>query len=213
MRYKTTLFTIAALLLFVSSCGQRQPKTVNERVLTELGISSDDLSGDTYRMEASEGALDCDGMDDASNPAPPPPNMIVGTWRAPAKRGHIAYLEIYVDGMAGLYLGDADSDQLYEIYRGTVLAVGDNPDEICLEMVFDLNWYIYESEDGAPVTGVPDTYKGIYTLRHYWDDDKQMLHVKANDDADPLFGRKELNMEWSPKTEDSGCMVNVESEG
>jgi len=150
-----------------------------------------------------------DDPDETSDPAPP--GNIVGTWRAPTKPNHVAYLEIDIDGIAGLYLGDANSDQLYEIYRGTVLTVSDNPDEIMIAMDFDLNWYIYESENGAPITGVPDSYKGTYTLRRYWADDKEMLHVIANDDASPLFGKKELKMEWSPKTEDSGHMVDLES--
>jgi len=153
--------------------------------------------------------------DDASNPAPPPPNIIVGTWRAPVKPGHVAYLEIDVDGMSGLYLGDADSNELYEIYRGVVWPADDVDMEgedvdYLIKMDFDLSWYIYES-DGAPITGVPASYKGTYTLRVFWDDDKHKLLLKANDDADPLFGRKELIMERSPKTEDSGHMVDLES--
>jgi len=144
-----------------------------------------------------------------SNPAPPPPDAIVGTWFAPAKRGHVAYLEIYADGMAGLYLGDDESDQLYEIYKGTVYPVEEGADEVILQMDFELNWYIYES-DGAPITGVPQSYNGEYTLRPELIDDRPGLSLKANDGADLLFGKKEMKMSWIHKSEDSGKMVEYE---
>jgi len=212
---KTIVTTITAMMLFTVSCGQGQPKAADASHNPDgfpSNITQADATSGTLMLEGftDMGAGDMDGDENEetySNPAPPPPDMVVGTWKAPTKRGYMAYLEIYEDGMAGLYLGDADSDQLYEIYQGTVLSVGDNLDEICMEMDFDLNWYIYESEDGAPIKGVPDSYKGAYTLRHYWDGDKQMLHLKANDGADPLFDKKELNMEWTPKTISGSSMI------
>jgi len=146
-----------------------------------------------------------------SDPVPPPPDIIVGTWRGPVKRGQVAYLEIHADGMAGLYLGDSDSDQLYEIYGGYVAPMlSDYGDQgpFYVDMDFDLEWYIYESEDGSPISGVPDTYRGTFTLHH----EQGGLHVSAIEGA-LLFGKRELKMEWVPKTLDGGQMVNVEGEG
>ena len=145
-------------------------------------------------------------------PADPPPEYVVGTWRAPVKQGHAAYLELFEDGIAGLYLGDDGSGQVYEIYRGLVScdpgSVSDTTAE--LEMQFTLDWYIYE---GGPVTGVPDTYRGTYTLRHGWEGDQQVLRVKANEGADPLFGESEMKMLWVPKTLRNDFMADVESMG
>lgn len=195
---KGIFFTITVvLLIFAVSCGQRY-KPAQEK--------EEGSSGKTYIVFEPIGE---DDMDYDSNPAPPPPDIVVGTWKAPAKLNHVAYLEIYVDGIAGLYLGDANSDQLYEIYRGTVLSVSENTNEISLEMDFDLEWYIYESEDGSPI-GVPDSYTGVYTLRHYTEGDKRMLHLTANDGADPLFGKKELKMELTPKTEGGSYMIDYQ---
>ena len=153
-----------------------------------------------------------------ANPAPPPPEILVGTWRAPAKRGQAAWLEIFEDGMAGLYLGDDESNQLYEIYRGGVyqaddVDIGGTGVDYLMDMEFSLDWYIYESDGGTPVTGVPDSYKGTYVLRHEWEGDQQVLYVKANDAADPLFGQKELKMLWVPLTLGGGSMVEIEAVG
>jgi hypothetical protein len=152
--------------------------------------------------------------------APPPPSIIVGTWKGVTKPYHVAYLEIYIDGAAGLYLGSDDCDQLYEIYRGGVLPASDSdyPDNISTNNEFDINlwfnldWYIYESDGGTPVTGVPNSYEGTYTMRHYWEGNKQILHVKTKGNADPLFGKKELKMEWTPKTINGGSMKDIENE-
>ena len=150
-------------------------------------------------------------------PAPPPPEILVGTWRAPVKRGHVAYLEIFEDGMAGLYLGDDESDQLFETYYGTVCQADDTDIEgtgvdYLMEMDFRLGWYIYETGDGTPVTGVPDSYSGTYTLRQEWEGDQQVLRVSTAE-GDDLYGKKELKMLWVPKTEGGGSMVDKEAVG
>jgi len=195
---KHIFITIVAGIILAASCGQH---TQNR------------TTADTENEPQQEVVQEANDMNGISNPAPPPPEIIVGTWKAPIKRGHVAYLEIFEDGMAGLYLGDANSDQIYEIYRGTVLSVGKNPNEISMEMEFELEWYIYESEDGSSIAGVPDSYKGIYTLRHYWEGNKQMLHLTANNGADPLFGKQELFMEWTRITANGDSMTEVISEG
>jgi len=147
-------------------------------------------------------------------PAPPPPGYIVGAWCAPVKRGHMAWLEIYVDGMAGLYLGDDESDQVYEIYNGLVSYEPGHVSEtsVELDMRFDLGWHIYESDDGSPVAGVPDSYKGTYILRHDWEGGQQVLHVTTKS-GDELFGQKELKLLWTPKTLEGGSMVDMEAMG
>ena len=156
------------------------------------------------------------GDDEPPNPAPPPPENIVGTWRAPVKRGQAAWLEIYEDGMAGLYLGDDGSDELYEIYRGAVCQAddtdvdGDGVDTL-MEMEFHLDWYIYESE-GGPVTGVPDNYAGVYNLRTEWEGGQHVLRLTAVE-GDALYGKKELKMLWAPKTCGGGNMVDIEAVG
>jgi len=193
---KHIFIAITAMIILAVSCRQHAQNRTTADMENEP------------QQEVVQEANDMNGI---SNPAPPPPEIIVGTWKAPVKRGHVAYMEIFEDGMAGLYLGDANSDQLYEIYRGTVLSVGKNPNEISMEMEFELDWYIYESEDGSSITGVPDSYKGIYTLRHYWEVNKQMLHLTANNGADPLFGKKELIMEWTRKTANGDSMTEVNS--
>ena len=148
-------------------------------------------------------------------PATPPPEYIVGTWRAPVKRGHAAWLEIYPDGMAGLCLGDSDSDQLYEIYRGTVSAGEECEYAVNVDMEFHLDWYIYETGDGTPVTGVPDAYSGSYGLSFVWEDDQQVLYVVvdtlADKNTDPLFDKSELKMLWTQKTLGGGRMVDAEA--
>jgi len=154
------------------------------------------------------------GMPEPQPPEPaiPPPGFIVGTWRAAqAKPRHAAYLEIYEDGIAGLYLGDDESGQLYEIYRGLVACDPSQESETSWElyMRFDLDWYIYEGETDP----VPERYSGDYTLRHAWEGDQQVLHVKANEGADPLFGKSELKMLWAPKTQQGDFMADIESMG
>jgi len=150
-------------------------------------------------------------------PAVPPPEIVVGTWTGPVKRGHVAWLEIYPDGMAGLYLGDDESDQLYETYHGAVAPTDDVDIEgsgvdYVMDMDFRLDWYIYESGDGTPVTGVPGAYSGIYSLRQEWEGDQQVLYVKTLE-GDNLYGKKELKMLWVPKTEGGGSMVDIEAMG
>jgi len=149
----------------------------------------------------------------------PPPENLVGAWRAsPVKPGHAAWLEIHEDGMAGLYLGDDESDMLYEIYRGTVCQAdgtdkeGDGVD-YCMEMEFRLDWHIYESGDGSPVTGVPESWSGLYILRTEWEGDQHVLNVMAGLDADELFGKADLKMLWEPKTLGGGSMEEIEAVG
>jgi hypothetical protein len=155
------------------------------------------------------------GMEEV-NPAPlppPPPDMVVGTWKAPVKRGQVAYLEIHADGAAGLYLGPDDSEEVYEFYNGIVYPVGDGkPDEITLRMEFELNWFIYESEDGSQVEGVPKSCKGVYTFTHGQQGGKRTLHVKTAGGADPLYGNRELKMEWIPKTFNRGTKMSDKQE-
>jgi len=154
---------------------------------------------------------------DVPTPGTPPPEIVVGTWKAPVKRGHVAYLEIFADGMAGLYLGGDESDQLYETYHGAVAPADDTDIEgsgvdYLMDMDFRLDWYIYESGDGSPITGVPDAYRGVYTLRHAWEGGQQVLYVTTNS-GDNLYGLKELKMLWAQKTEGGGRMVDMEAMG
>jgi hypothetical protein len=188
-----------------------------EQILTEFGIDVSNLPENIVEISIYGGTLTLIGfkqdsdewdMDNTSNPAPPPPDIIVGTWMSPVKRGHVAYLEIFEDGMAGLYLGAADSDELYEIYKGTVLSVDNTSDEILMELDFNLDWYIYESEDGSPIAGVPNTYTGVYTLRHYIEDGKRMLNLNAKKDSNQLFGKKEMKMERVQKTLQNGSVMS-----
>ena len=141
------------------------------------------------------------GDDEPAVPAVPPPEILVGKWRAPVKPGHAAWLEIFEDGMAGLYLGDDKSDQLYETYHGTVSPADDTDIEgtgvdYLMEMDFRLDWHIYETGDGSPVTGVPDSYSGVYTLRHEWEGGQQVLYVSTVEGGN-LFEKKELRMLWA----------------
>jgi len=204
-------------------------KPTEEEILTEFGIDLENIPENIDRINAENGQLvlegfmhmgagdiDCDEylreMFGESNPVPPPPAIIVGTWKAPAKANHVAYLEIFPDGMAGLYLGSSEDDELYEIYKGTVFAEEENENEIVLKMDLNLEWYIYESEDGSPIQGVPNSYNGTYTIRHILEGDNQSLNVKANEDADPLFTKKELKMELVLKTLQGSSMADPESE-
>lgn len=138
-------------------------------------------------------------------PAALPPEWTVGTWKTQIKPGHAGYLEIFADGMAGLYLGDDESDQLYEIYEGTAAHIGSSGTGILMFMDFELSWYIYEGE----ITDVPDSYKGSFTF--YPDDQEDnILHVFANDDAnDGLFGQTELTMLRVYKTRSGGSMADA----
>ena len=198
-------------------------KYTEEQILSEFKINPDSLPDNINNINVQEGSLsleafmhmgagdvDCGDEEDEES-ATPPPAGIVGTWKTPVKRGNVAYLEIFANGKAGLYLGDNESDQLYEIYRGAVLSVDESPNGIALELDLRLNWYIYES-DGSPITGVPDTYKGVYTFRYEQQGGKQTLHVKAGNEATPLYGKKELKMERILKTEESGFMKENEED-
>jgi hypothetical protein len=193
----------ALIFMLPASCGHRQTKATDgdSASLKFQTIEVEDFVKHTHATD-----------DDVPNPVPPPPDKTIGTWKAPIKSGQVAYLEISEDGTAGLYLGDDESDQLYEIYLGYVFAENDKGDVFVVEMNFNLDWYIYESEDGSPITGVPASYKGSYTFRYNWEDEKQSLNVKTNDEADPLFGKNELIMEWTPKTALSGIMKDVKDE-
>jgi len=196
-------------------------------VTISIGTTDDDKTMDEIIKLAPNDAYNPDspfeyhiiGMPEEEPPEPavPPPEIVVGTWCAPVKRGHVAYLEIFVDGMAGLYLGDDESDQLYETYYGTVAPADDTDIEgtgvdYLMDMNFRLGWYIYESDDGTSITGVPDSYTGTYTLRHAWEGDQQVLYVTTNN-GDNLYGKKELKMLWVPKTEGGGVMTDVEAMG
>ena len=155
--------------------------------------------------------------DGPTAPENPPPDFIVGTWRAPVKSGHVAWLEIFSDGMAGLYLGPDDYDELFEIYSGTVTAGNESEYAVNAVMDFHLNWYIYETGDGTPVTGVPDSYKGSYGLSCDWEGDQRVLYVVVDEimdeNTDPLFGKSNLKMLWVPKTCGGGSMVDMEAFG
>ena len=147
-------------------------------------------------------------------PDAPPPEVVVGTWTGPVKRGHVAWLEIHADGLAGLYLGDDESDQLYEIYQGIVCPADDTDMDgmgvdYLMEMDFRLDWYVYESGDGTPVTGVPDSYRGLYTLRC----EGEALYVTAGLDADRLFGKEALELFYTAKTLGGGGMIDIEAVG
>jgi hypothetical protein len=187
------LTATAAILIMAASCGQNAQKQT--------------ISDEQSAVSDEENVFDEEGP----NPAPPPPDIIVGTWKASINDDIIAaYLEIFPDGMAGLYKGLYDSSDVFEIYHGPVLATSESPNEIVLDMNLYLNWYIYESDDGTPITGVPDSYNGVYTLRHEQKGGKRILHVKAGADADPLFDIKELHMERVSKTLQGGFMEDVQ---
>ncbi|MCL2105521.1 MAG: hypothetical protein FWH26_00385 [Oscillospiraceae bacterium] len=152
-----------------------------------------------------------DEWDGSWDVAPPPPDYIVGTWKASLDSFNAAYLEIFEDGMAGLYKGDnTETSQVYEIYRGFVAHTADGAGEIAMSMSFNLDWHIYEGEGGEPV---PEGFEGTYTVRHEWEGEQQVLYVSANDGADPLFGKKELKMEWVPKTLQNDYMTDIEAMG
>jgi len=197
-----------------------------------VGTTDDDVTGERIVKLAPNAAYNPDspfeyhivgwpafdyGDDEPPIPAVPPPEYIVGTWKAPVKRGHVAYLEIYEDGMAGLYLGDDESDQLFEIYKGTVSAGDEREYAVDVDLDFHLEWYVYESGNGMPITGVPDIYKGSYGFSHAWEDGQQVLYVAVDtlidENTDPLFGKSELKMLWVPKTLGGGSMVDIESFG
>ena len=89
-----------------------------------------------YHIVVDEG--EWDGSWDA---APPPPDYVVGTWKASLSQYIVAYLEIFEDGMAGLYKGDAESSQIYEIYKGFAAHTADGAGEIGMSMNFNLDWY------------------------------------------------------------------------
>jgi len=150
-------------------------------------------------------------MPQPPEPSPPPPEYVVGTWKAPLGSGNVCYLEIFPDGMAGLYKGDANSSQVYEIYNGTVSHMPGNVSEIYtfIDMEFTLNWYIYEGEGEL---NLPETFKGTYGFDHDWEGDQQVLRVVTSE-GDNLYGKKELKMLWVPKTNQGDCMVDIEAMG
>jgi len=142
---------------------------------------------------------------------PPLPENFHGMWTGPVKRGHVAYLEICGDGTAGLYLGDDESTQIYEIYSGWMTEApteGSESEGIVAEMHVTCNWHIYESDDGTPID-IPDSYGGLYILRQYG----EALQITAGLDADALFGKDELELFWIPKTLDGSHMVEIEAVG
>ena len=204
---KTVILAAAAILILAASCGQNAQK---QKTVEAVEEPQQEWVEEIWVEDI-----------DAPAPAPPVPDLIVGTWKAKTKPYHAAYLEIFADGTAGRYLGSSSSNEIYEIYKGGVLpADGDSyPDEIGTGHEFDINlwfnldWFIYESDGDTPVTGVPNSYKGTYTIRHYWEGTKQILHIKAKGDANPLFDKKELKMEWVPRTLDGSMMVEIEAVG
>jgi len=130
---------------------------------------------------------------------PRPPARLEGAWKAPVRQGHSARLEIGGDGAAELFLvmdadDEIDFEMDIEIYSGAIRDVKEGPDETVMEMEFNLDWYIYESDDGSEITGVPQAYRGAYAFRHEWEGDHEVLYVKARAGADPLFGRDALRM-------------------
>jgi len=188
-----------------------------------VGTTDDDVTGEKIVRLAPNAAYDpnspfeyhivgwpeVDYGDGPIAPDVPPPEVVVGTWVGPVKRGHVAWLEIYPDGMAGLYLGDDESGQLYEIYRGTVSPADDTDMDgmgvdYLMDMDFRLDWHIYESGDGTPIN-IPEYYKGLYTLRC----EGEALYVTAGPDADALFSKGKLELFYTAKTLGGGGMVEV----
>jgi len=147
------------------------------------------------------------GEDGPEFDGPPLPENFLGAWTGPVKYGHVAWLEIFADGTAGLYLGDDGSGQLYEIYSGWMTeapAEGGDSQDITAELHVRLEWYIYESGDGSPVD-IPDSYSGLYILRQ----EGEALYISAGLDAGSLFGKDELELFWTPKVLDGSHMVDI----
>ena len=143
--------------------------------------------------------------EDEESRGQPPPDFMVGTWRADnVKRGYVVWLEVFPNGKAGLYLGDDQSGQIYEIYNGWLgqASFGDDEGEASIKVEFGLGWHIYESDDGSPIN-IPGIYSGIYTFRQ----EGEALIVTAGAGADPLYGKKTLTMFWDPMTLDGSVMV------
>jgi len=154
-------------------------------------------------------AFTYDGYDGSDFDGPPLPEEFLGTWTGPVRRGQAAWLELFADGTAGLYLGDDGSDQLYEIYIGWMTELPTEDDNgITAELNVRLDWHIYESGDGMPAD-IPDAYSGLYILRQ----EGEALYITVGLDADALFGRDELELFWIPKTCGGGHMVEIESVG
>ena len=179
----------AAVMTFAASCGQN----ASNRKSAEQEASADDS------YENSELY---------------PSKAVIGKWKASAKNNigyeFSIYIEIFVDGTAGLYMGSGDNDGYLETYGGSVRTLSKNADGISMEMQFGLTWYVYESDDGEPIKGVPDTYNGVYTLRPEQNGDVRTLHVKAREDADPLYGQTELKMEWIDDREKESDTENMQ---
>ncbi|MCL2299268.1 MAG: hypothetical protein FWC27_03865 [Firmicutes bacterium] len=182
-------------------------------VTMTLGTTDGDGTADKTVTLAPNEAYDPDspfeyhvvGMPEAgtAEPGEAPPDWAVGTWKAPTEPGYVCYLEIFADGTAGLYLGDDESDMVYEIYQGYVLPAGADT----MNMHFDLDWYIYEGEGDIDV---PGAYSGSYTFR--LGGSGQTLTV-GTASGDNLYGKKELAMRWIPKTLQNGTMEDLEPMG
>ena len=151
--------------------------------------------------------------EEGPQPAPPPPSWATGTWWLSLDNGRTGYIEIYEDGIAGLYIGPGGSEELYEIYWGFVSPDG-NGDETAeagmpLDMQISFEWE--RSIAGSPVRNPQKEYKGVYTVRHAWEDDQQVLHISTKS-GDNLFGKKTLKVLWVPLIknedimEDNGAM-------
>jgi len=186
----------------------KQNKDGTWDVTMTVGTTDDDQTMDEVVKLAPNAGWDPDspfeyhivGMPEpqAPEPGPRPPDALIGAWKAPVRRGYSARLEIYEEGRAGLALvmDDDEFEMDVELYGGSVLAVDEGPGETAMELELWLDWHIYESDDGSPVTGVPDGYSGTYTFRPAREDGQPVLYVTASQGADPLFGRSELKMQW-----------------
>jgi len=150
--------------------------------------------------------------EEGPQPAPPPPDWTVGTWQVPLDEGRTGYIEIYEDGVAGLYIGPGGSEELYEIYWGLVSSNGAGTEDAGLdaEMQMDFDWE--RSIKGSPVKNPAKEYEGVYTVRHGWEGDQQSLYITTKSGAD-LFGQKTLRVDWIPMAKSEDALQAIEAMG
>ena len=150
--------------------------------------------------------------EEGPQPAVPPPSWTTGTWQVPLEDGRTGYLELYEDGVAGLYIGPSGSEKLYEIYWGLVSSNGEGTEEAGLdsEMQMEFDWE--RSIGSSPVKNPPKKYAGVYTVRHGWDGDQQVLYISTKS-GDDLFGKKTLRVDWIPMAKSEDVMKEIEAMG